>query len=110
MAEVPTDFDLDAYASRSFGTFQEEPEEVVLRFLPSAAGEARRMVFHPTQQLRDLDDGSLEVRLTAGGLLEVAHHLFSWGDTVQIIAPDRLKMLMVQELERALARHRQDVG
>lgn len=110
VAQLPADFDLDAYASRSFGTFQEEPEEVVLRFLPSAAPEARRMVFHPTQQMRDLEDGSLEVRLTAGGLLEIVHHLFSWGDTVQIVSPDRLKILMVEELERALVSHRQDVG
>lgn len=110
LAQVPEDFDLDVYASRSFGTFQEEPEDVVLRFQPSAAAEARRMVFHPTQHLYDLGDGTLEVRFTAGGLLEVVHHLFSWGDTVQIIAPDRLKTMMVQELERALAQHRQIAG
>ena len=30
----PPDFDLKAYAERSFGVFQEEPQEVVLRFPP----------------------------------------------------------------------------
>ncbi|MFG1393153.1 helix-turn-helix transcriptional regulator [Xanthobacter agilis] len=104
--QVPADFSLDAYAARSFGTFQEEPAHVVLRFLPAAAAEARRMVFHPTQQLRDLEDGGVEVSFTAGGLLEIAHHLFTWGDNVEIIAPDALRHLMVRELERALARHR----
>ncbi len=33
----PADFDLKAYAERSFGVFHEAPEEVVLRFAPSAA-------------------------------------------------------------------------
>ena len=105
-APVPVDFDLDAYAARSFGTFQEEPAHVVLRFLPAAAAEARRTVFHPSQRLLDLDDGGVEVSFTAGGLLEMAHHLFTWGDNVEILAPEALRRLMIGELERALARHR----
>lgn len=105
-AELPADFDLDAYAARSFGTFQEPSSDVVLRFRPEAAAEARRMVFHPSQTLRALDDGGVEVAFTAGGLLEIAYHLFTWGDTVDIIAPEALRQIMVRELERALARHR----
>lgn len=105
-ASVPEDFDLDTYAARSFGTFQEEPAHVVLRFVPGMAAEARRMMFHPSQQMQDLDDGGVEVSFTAGGLLEMAHHLFTWGDGVEIVAPQALRSLMIQELERALARHR----
>jgi len=101
----PASFNLDSYAARSFGTFQEEAVDVVLRFRPSAAQAAAGMMFHPTQTTALLEDGSLEVRFTAGGLLEMVHHLFSWGDAVEILAPPALKDLMVAELTHALARH-----
>ena len=42
-------FDLERYAKRSFGTFQEKPVAVVLRFAPSAARDASNFVFHPEQ-------------------------------------------------------------
>lgn len=106
LAKIPPTFSLDAYAQRSIGTFQENSARITLRFLPAAATEARRMLFHPTQTMRDLQDGSVEVAFTAGGLLELAHHLFTWGDGVEIVEPAALRSLMVRELEQALAHHR----
>ena len=100
----PPDFDLQAYAERSFGVFQEEPQEVVLRFAPAAAPDARAFLFHPTQSLSDEADGSLTVRLRAGGLLELAHHLMNWGPSVTIVAPPALKDRM-RELVAALHAH-----
>ena len=100
----PEGFDLDAYASRSFGVFQEEAEDIVLRFDPSAAPDARSYLFHPTQSLTDEPDGSLTIRFRAAGLLQIAHHLMTWGPTVAILAPDRLKEVMWEEVE-ALYEH-----
>jgi predicted DNA-binding transcriptional regulator YafY len=100
----PEDFDLEAYAARSFGVFQEKAEDIVLRFDPSAAPDARTYLFHPTQTLTDEGDGSLTVRFRAGGLLQIAQHLMTWGRTVAIIGPDRLKELMWEEVE-ALYEH-----
>jgi predicted DNA-binding transcriptional regulator YafY len=100
----PPDFDLRAYAERSFGVFQEEPLEVVLRFAPSAAPDARAFVFHPTQTLSDEPDGSLMVRFRAGGVLEIAHHLLTWGPSVTIVAPKALEDRM-RELVAAVHAH-----
>jgi predicted DNA-binding transcriptional regulator YafY len=100
----PPDFDLAAYAERSFGVFQEAPEEVVLSFAPEAAADARSFLFHPRQTLEDGPDGSLIVRFRAGGLLEMAHHLMTWGPGVTIVAPKALQDLM-QELVAALHAH-----
>jgi hypothetical protein len=73
----PESFDLEAYASRSFGVFQEEAEDIVLRFDPAAAPDARTYLFHPTQTMIDEADGSLAVRFRAAGLLQIAHHLMT---------------------------------
>ena len=100
----PEDFDLKAYAARSFGVFQEKPEDVILRFAPSAARDARAYLFHPSQTMTDEADGSLAVRLHAGGLLQIAHHLMTWGDAATIVAPPRLQEIMREQVE-ALHRH-----
>jgi hypothetical protein len=45
----PRAFSIDAYAARSFGVFQEEPHDVVLRFVPEVADEVASFQFHPGQ-------------------------------------------------------------
>jgi predicted DNA-binding transcriptional regulator YafY len=79
-------------------------EDIVLRFDPSAAPDARTYLFHPTHTMIDEADGSLTVRFRAAGLLQIAHHLMTWGSTVAILAPDRLKALMWEEVD-ALHHH-----
>ena len=94
----PAGFDLKAYASRSFGVFQEAPEEVVLRFDPSAAADARSFLFHASQTIADEADGSLIVRFRAAGFLQIAHHLMTWGSAVTIIAPEELRSIISQQI------------
>ena len=53
------------------------------------------------------------VRFRASGMRELAWHLFSWGDRVAIVAPQRLKTVMAGELAaagRALERAAQTDG
>jgi predicted DNA-binding transcriptional regulator YafY len=97
----PRDFNLDAYAARSFGVFQEEPHDVVLRFSAAVADEVAAFQFHPTQMLTREPDGSTLVRFRAGGLREVAWHLFTWGEAVRIVEPDKLKLIMSEWLGKS---------
>jgi predicted DNA-binding transcriptional regulator YafY len=96
------DFDLAAYAAQSFGVFQEEPIDVVLRFEPGAADDAAGWVFHPSQSMEREADGSLIVRFRAGGVQEICWHLFTWGESVSVLAPDTLRNMMVLLLSSAL--------
>ena len=98
--ERDSDFDLQAYANRSFGVFQEEPVNVVWQVSPGAAEDARHYLFHPSQQIEEQDDGSLLIHFTAGGMLEMCWELFRWGGSIQIIAPDELKALYAQTLNQ----------
>ena len=88
----PEDFDLGTYAKRAFGSFHNPDEygEVVWRFAPHAAGRVRRYQFHPDQTVKELSDGSVEVRFSASGHLEMAWHLYSWGDAVEVVSPQSL--------------------
>ncbi len=92
----PPDFDLRKYAKRAFGAFQrnEEYGEVIWRFAPEVAEHARGFTFHPDQVLEQDEDGALIVRFQASGHLEMCWYLYSWGDKVDVIAPERLRLMM----------------
>jgi len=87
------EFDLARFSARAFGSFHSDSEygPVVWRFSPEAAAVARQFVFHPEQELTDDPDGSLIVRFTASGHMEMAWHLYQWGDQVEVLAPDALR-------------------
>ena len=88
---------LAAHAARAFGSYHAEAEfgEVIWRFAPQAAAVARAFTFHPQQQITEEPDGSLTVRFFASGHLEMAWHLYQWGDAVDVLAPEALKAMVV---------------
>ena len=105
-ASAPDGFDLQDFAHRSFGIYQGGgPEAVALQIAPDRAGDALRWRFHPSQATEPQPDGSVIVRFTASGMLELAWHLFTWGPSVRVLAPDSLRTVMVEELGKALAAH-----
>ena len=106
-APRPAGFSLQAYADQSFGIYQDDIEDVRLRIAPSGAESARRWRFHVGQTLEAQSDGSVEVGFRASGMRELAWHLFTWGADVQVLAPDRLRLLLVDQLRQALAVHEQ---
>ncbi len=89
-------FDIQAHTRRAFGTFQNEEQygPVVWRFDPRAADHARGFQFHPGQATEDQPDGSLIVRFHASGWLEMAWHLYQWGDTVEVLEPAELREMV----------------
>ncbi len=105
-AAAPAGFSLADYAAESFGVFHGEIEDVALRIAPARAADAMTWRFHARQSVEPLADGAVLVRFRAGGMLELAWHLFTWSDAVEILAPASLRAVMVEELERSLARHR----
>lgn len=42
------------------------------------------------------EDGSLTVRFTASGHLELAWHLYNWGDAVEVLAPEPLREMVAR--------------
>jgi predicted DNA-binding transcriptional regulator YafY len=94
--ELDPAFDIRVHAERAFGSYVNEDEygEVVWRFAPAAAAEARRYLFHPTQVLEDEPDGSLLVRFSASGHLEMCWHLYAWGDKVEVVSPPELREMV----------------
>lgn len=98
-------FDLQSYAKRSFGTFQEKPVEVVLRFNADAARDAAAFLFHPDQNVTENKDGSVTVRFKAGGIEEMCWHLVTWEDGVTVEKPARLRRRLIEMCSSLAAHH-----
>ena len=102
--ERDPEFDLQKFAKRSFGAFQEPPVDVVLRFDAGAARDAAIFLFHPSQKLLENNNGSLTVRFRAGGLEEMCRHLFTWGTAVTVVVPAELRQRL-PKMRARLAQH-----
>lgn len=92
--ERDPEFRLHEFAAQSFGVFHAEPFDTVWRFSPEAAETAAEFVFHPSQEMERGEDGSLTVRFRAAGDLEMAWHLYTWGDNVEVLEPPALASLV----------------
>lgn len=84
------------YAAQAFGVYQDPAQygEVIWRFAPEAAARAAEFRFHPKQIVEPQNDGALIVRFHASGWLEMAWHLYQWGNKVEVLAPEGLRALV----------------
>jgi len=105
----PDEWNLDAWQQQSFGIWREEDHDVVLRVTAQGVARARAWRFHPAQVVEE-DGDTLIVRFRAGGLREIAEHLFTWGEEVRIDAPEALRATMRERLAASSEALRPDVS
>lgn len=83
-------FDLQSYAERSFGVYQEEPYDVTWRFSAAVADLVREYHFHPSQRIEEQSDGRIIVRFKAGGWKEMCWCAMRWEGHAEILEPAHL--------------------
>lgn len=95
-------FSLTEYCKNSFSIYQEEPINITLEFDKSVSEDVLNYHFHPTQKMKQLDNGNVQVKFTCGGKYAICHELFKWGGKVQIKKPVDLKIYYKQYLSDVL--------
>ena len=98
-------FDLQRFARRSFGTFQEQLVAVELRFAAAVAADVAEFRFHPDQAVERNADGSTSVRFTAAGIKEICWHLVTWGTAVTVQQPACLRRRLTEMCATLAAHH-----
>ena len=96
------DFDIKEYVNRSFGVYQNEIIKVELLFSKDVAEDVLNFNFHPTQKIKENEDGTVTVKFKASGEYEIMWHLFKWGADVKIISPKYLRTQYIEYLEKVL--------
>ena len=78
----------------------------MIRFQPSAATYIREKRWHPSQELRELKSGGLELRLRLSSLGEIERWILGWGGNALPLRPPEL----VASIKRAAANILQNLG
>lgn len=90
--ERPADFSPEKFFAKALGVLGGEGNyHVIIRFSPTVADRVREREWHETQQMKDLPDGGLELRLDLGALAEVERWILGWGSQAEVIAPQELR-------------------
>lgn len=102
--ERPKKFSLDNRLKDSFSVLSGEGQHaVVIRFSARAADYIREKKWHPSQQLRPLKSGGLELRLTLSSLAEIQRWILGWGGEAAPVKPPELVRAVKQAARRTLA-------
>ncbi len=82
---------------------------VVIRFSRDQAPYVREREWHPTQKIRELKGGQVELTFRAGGEFEITRWILGWGDAAQVIKPRRIERgirSILRSAERVYGRRR----
>lgn len=87
----PAKFSLEQRLRGSFGVHAGHGEHlVVLAFNSAAADYIREKKWHPSQEIRELAAGAVELRLKLTSLEEVARWVLSWAGNARVLQPREL--------------------
>ena len=91
-------FSIDQYLSKSFGVFKgDESYKIRVRFSKTVSPIIREKQWHPTQQIKENIDGSLELSLNLSHLSDVKRWVLGWGSNAKVLAPKELVELIRAE-------------
>jgi proteasome accessory factor B len=103
----PEKFSLERTLRDSFGVHSGQGAfDVVIRFNASAAPYIREKRWHPSQQLRELKKGAVEIRLRLSSLGEIERWILGWGGNAVALRPPEL----VTSVKRAAENVLQNLG
>jgi proteasome accessory factor B len=88
----PPDFSPEKFFANALGVLGGERDyRVVIRFSAAAADHIREREWHESQELRDLPEGRLELRLRLGALPEIERWVLTWGGDAEVLQPKELR-------------------
>ena len=85
----------------------DHPVEVVLRFTPRVAARVISTTWHESQEVRELPDGRVELRLVIAEPTEIRPWILSWGKECEVAAPVSLRDSILAELQDAISHYEQ---
>jgi len=89
----------------SLGVHSGPPARVELEFQPAVAGYVRARTWHPSQRVKDIDNGG--VAMTLDVCLDRALHswILSFGPFARVVSPDRLAREIRHQINEASAQY-----
>ncbi len=103
--EIPAEFRPEAQFGSAFGIVDEAAMPVEVRFAPEIAHAVRDRLWHPSQKITALPDGSIVLSFEAGGKMEMISWLLSYGEHAEVLAPAELREEVGRKVKEMAARY-----
>ncbi|MBT4140262.1 MAG: transcriptional regulator [Candidatus Latescibacteria bacterium] len=101
--EIPSGLSVEDKVGQAFGIIFEDPIDVKIRFSASQVPYIRERIWHPSQEIEELDTGDIVLSFQAGGFFEIKSWIMSYGAQAEVLEPENLRTEVVAELEKNMA-------
>ena len=99
----PQKFSLEKRLRDSFGVFSAQGRyDVAIRFNELVADYIREKRWHDSQELIELKDGGVELRLELSSLPEIERWVLSWGGNAVVVKPPELADMVKKSAQKIL--------
>jgi predicted DNA-binding transcriptional regulator YafY len=106
MFHPPQDFSVDDYMGKSWQVMTGTEAKVVIWFNAEIAPLIKEVDWHPTQQIMELQDGSILFTATVAGTMEITLWILGYGDKAEVLYPESLRNEMKGVAERLSQRYK----
>lgn len=101
--QIPLHFDFDAFIEDSLTVMRGPRMMVELEFDKPTAAWVKDRVWHPSQQLKRLPRGRMQMFLSVADSREVVGWVLSFGSGVRVMRPDSLRLAVEEEAKKIVA-------
>ena len=101
---IPDDFDPQNLLASAWGVIWRDKDdiEVTVRFAPAVVRYIKESVWHHTQRIEELPDGSCLFTVRIGSTVEFKRWLGQWMPSAEVISPPELRDEMIHDLREMI--------
>lgn len=100
--QMPLHFDIDAYVEDALVVMRGKRITVELKFDKMTAAWVKDRIWHPSQQLKPLEQGQLLMTLHVADTRELLGWILSFGSSVRVLKPAHLQQAVREEAKKLL--------
>jgi predicted DNA-binding transcriptional regulator YafY len=96
--DPPLGFAIGKHLAHAWSVWtSDHPVQVELVFAPAVARRVKETTWHESQEVTDLPNGAVRVRLLVAEPTELKHWVLGWGSVCEVVAPARFRDEVAQE-------------
>jgi predicted DNA-binding transcriptional regulator YafY len=100
---IPPDFDVSSYLDNIFQCeVGKGVSDVMIHFDAVTAPYVRERHWHPSQEIKEHPDGSIDLAMTVSGLNDIKRWVLGYGKGARVISPPKLKNMVQEELVQTI--------
>ncbi|MFH1830367.1 MAG: transcriptional regulator [Pseudomonadota bacterium] len=103
--KIPEDFSIEEFTRGRFRVMDGDPIPVKIHFDKDVAYYVKERKWHPTQEIIENSDGSIDLSMTVEGTAEMKSWVMSFGSHAEVVEPGDLRFVIAGELKDAVKKY-----